>query len=125
MQLKLSRNKNAEDVDVGSVPGVLQAFIIRKKTRATALKGARGPTTPVLHQGFIEKKGEKLSSSFKRRYAVLEEGTLWYFKEQPTTEQFAVWKEAGGGSSPRRTGQARKMSTPKEVSDAKSVVRSF
>ena len=112
---RVSKNKNGEDVDTSSVPGLLAALVIRKKTRGSSLKGAKGPSTPVLYQGWIEKKGEKLNSDFKKRWAVVEEGVLWYYKERPTEEQFKVWSTSGGGTSPRRTGDAQRMSAPPEV----------
>jgi hypothetical protein len=47
---KMNKNKNAEDVDISSVPGLIQALAVRKKTRSTSLKGAKGPTTPIILQ---------------------------------------------------------------------------
>lgn len=83
------------------------------------------------HQGWIEKRGESRNSDWKKRWAVLEEGVLWYYKTQPTEEQFVAWAAAGGvppedvpskispgkvsGLSPRRPGQARTMPKPAHV----------
>ncbi len=54
-------NHNADGIPQENV---VQAFItlaVRKRTRKTALAGAKGPTTPILKQGWIEKAGEKLN----------------------------------------------------------------